>query len=170
MEIIKNEKKEELGNVKGEKSIDNELVAQLEEKFDLMNQQLQEKKYALLLESQGVEFLTEFFDNVKWTGYESYAIDETYRVLNESINNDSIDVKFKPEIIEAVFHFMKKYEGRGIKFASNHKYVCDQLSVTINEINKDRQELQGLSLELIAAQHGITVEEVIQKMNDGQNQ
>jgi len=160
MEIIKNETTPTI-----ESSIDQERVAKLTEEFDLMNQQLQNKEYAFSLNKEQTTFLMDvFYNEVDWKGYESYAISETHKVFSSQVKKGELNGKGRSEIIEAIFHFLKNYTSKGFKNATDHKSVCDQFAVAINEINHDRQTLRDLSLELVSAEQGIPIEDVLKKM------
>lgn len=161
MKIIKEE------SIQEKPKVDQEKLAKLQEDFDRLNQQLQTKEYDILLNKTQTDFLlNSFYNEVDWKGYESYAISETHRVISPLVKKDEIKGKAKSEIIEAVFHFLKNYTSKGIKNASAHKSVCDQFAIPINEINKDRQTLRDVSLELVSVEQGIPVEEVVKRMNE----
>jgi hypothetical protein len=156
MEVIKNETAPQ---------IDLERVAKLTEDFDLMNQQLQTKEYSFSLTKEQTTFLMDvFYNEVDWKGYESYAISETYKVLSSQVKKGELNGKGRSEIVEAIFHFLKNYTSKGHLNASNHKAVCDQFAVSINEINNDRQKLRDLSLELVSAEQGIPIEDVVKQL------
>ena len=154
------------------KQIDEKKVAELREQFDAMQQMLTTKEYAVLISKENTEFLfNEFYQNVSWKGYESYAISETYERLNAQIKKDgSLNGKVSVEIIEAVFHFLKNYMGSGFKFAKAFREVCDQFAIPMNEINQDRQNLRDLSLELVSVEQGIPVEQLIKNLQEQQGQ
>ena len=66
-----------------EKKIDQAKVAELQEKFDAFQTELQTKTYDVLLNKEQTTFLfDEFYNNVDWKGYESYAIAETHSKLS----------------------------------------------------------------------------------------
>lgn len=139
-------------------------IAEATEKFDRVRQFVEAKKYGILLNEEQTTFLFDvFFNEVEWKGYESYAISETYKNLKSLENNGKISNEAPPEIIEAVFHFLKNYVSRGHKHAQTFREICDQFSLPMQEINKDRQELRDVSLELTAAEQGITVENLIEQ-------
>lgn len=157
MKVIKNE---DLQNTES-KPVDQKQIAELREKFDKLQETLQTKKYAIYLDEQQTSFLfDEFFQLVDWKGYESYAIAETYDRLSILVNEDKLNGETEPEIIEAVFHFLKNYVSSGWSGARLFKTVCDQFSLPMKEINEDRQELRDISLELVALEQGITVEQL----------
>lgn len=147
-------------------SIDPARVEELRERFDAFQSQLNEKTYVLNLTDELTNtLLNDLFPNFMWKGYESYAISETYTRLEEKRTATGINAKFSPEIIEAVFHFLKGHVGTGYKLAIPFKQICDQFAVTIQEINNDRQTLRDLSLELVSAEQGIKVEDLVEAMN-----
>jgi hypothetical protein len=148
--------------------IDQAKVEQLREKFDAFQSQLNEKKYSLVLdEVQTSTLLEKLYPAFQWKGYESYAISETYTQLEEKRTGNGINAKFSPEIIEAVFHFLKNHVGTGFELAIPFKQICDQFAVTIQEVNKDRQDLRDLSLELVSTEQGISVENLVEALNKG---
>ncbi len=160
MEVIKNEAVTESAP-----KIDQEKVAKLTEEFDLMSKQLESKEYAFSLDKEQTQFLMDvFYNEVEWKGYESYAISETYKVFSDQVKKGELNGNGRSEIIEAIFHFLKNYTSRGFDNAKNHKSVCDQFAVAINEINTDRQSLRDLSLELVSEEQGIPIEEVVKRM------
>jgi hypothetical protein len=114
--------------------------------------------------------MTEVFPKFQWKGYESYAISETYRQLEAERDGNGINAKFSVEIIEATFHFLKNFIGTGFELAIPFKKICDQFALPVQEINQDRQSLKDASLELIASEKGIKVEELVEALNNMPNQ
>ena len=155
-----------------ENAIDAKKVEQLREKFDVLQAELNEKKYDLYLDSELTKTLIgKLYAEFQWKGYESYAISETYTQLSNSINKKGeIQEKFPVEVVEAVFHFLKNHIGTGFELAVPYKKICDQFAIVIQEINKDRQELKDLSLELVASEQGIKVEDLVESLNRMNNQ
>ena len=138
----------------------------LELQMNTMQDELAKKKYRVKTTTEVFEWmLNTFFTTVKWEGYECYAITETYnafRKANEKLKpskTGKVSFTVLPEILEATFHFIKKYTGEGITTARNHRTVCEDFSVTMAELNTDRQKLMELATEAEAAKHGITVED-----------
>ena len=147
-------------------AIDQVLVAELTEKFDAIRQVVDTKKYSVLLDAEQTSaLLNEFYPAFQWKGYESYAISETFNQLSSSINKDQIKDKFPVEIIEATFHFLKNFVGIGFELAIPFKRICDQFALPIQEINQDRQNLKDVSLEIIATEKGIKVEDLVEALN-----
>ena len=143
--------------------IDQKKVDELREKFDLLQAQLNEKEYEVLLNEEQTKFFFEdFYANVTWKGYESYAISETHDILNAKVKKNELNGTFQVEIIEAVFHFIKNYVANGISSARVFRQICDQFALPMQEINKDRQDLKDLSLELVSTEQGIPVEQLIE--------
>lgn len=152
-------------------SIDPIKVAELHEKFEAKRVEIDEKKYAILLdEAQTDFFFNQFYVDVDWKGYECYAVSETYNRLSILITDSKLDGKTEVEIIEAVFHFLKNYEGKGFKYASVFKTICDQFAIPMQEINQDRQDIRDISLDLTAAEQGIEVEDLIKSIQAQQQQ
>lgn len=159
-----------------EGQIDQAKVAEIKERFDILNSTLAAKSYSVSLNVELLNYLlNEFFETLDRKGYESFAVSECTRLLNESrkevrnlksMTTDFVDCQYKPEVIEAIFHFLKGYVGKGVKSAQFHKQVCDQFSVAINVLNQDRVDLRDLSLELHAAENGIPVEQLINHINN----
>lgn len=147
------------------------LVAELQEKFDTMKQVLDTKTYGIYLDAELTKFFFDtFYPNIQWKGYESYAVSESYARMEDAKKEDgSIDGQVRPEIIEAVFHFIKMFVSSGIENARLFKRMADQFAITIHEINQDRQDLKDLSLELVAAEKGITVESLTGELQKDPN-
>ena len=159
--------------VQNSPSIDKQKIAKIQEKFDSFRQMLDKKKYEILLSEEQTEFLFEqFYNTVQWKGYESYAISETYDKLRSLVDEKTGELKGKTntEIIEAIFHFLKNHVSNGIGEARIFKAICDQFSLPMKEVNEDRQELRDLSMELVAAEQGIEVEDLMKKLESQQNQ
>lgn len=143
-------------------------IAQTQEKFDALQNELNEKGYGVVLDKTLTSTLiNDLYPSFEWKGYESYAITETYKQISESIKNEEINAKFPVEVIEATFHFLKNHVGKGHILATNFKLICDAFAVSIQEINTDRQLLKDLSLELVAAEKGIDINDLIKSLNDG---
>lgn len=143
--------------------VDPKRVEELREKFDLIQNQLNEKKYDLYLDKKQTEFLfSEVYENLQWKGYESYAISETYDQLKSLTAKGEINGQCKVEIIEATFHFLKNHHSTGVENARLFRQICDQFAIPMQAINNDRQELKDLSLELVAAEQGIPVEQLVE--------
>ena len=143
-------------------------IAQLQEKFDAANNEINSKTYGVVLNNELTStLLNEIYPTFSWKGYESYAITETYKQISEAVNNNEINAKFPAEIIEATFHFLKTYEGKGHTLATSFKLICDAFAVPVQEINTDRQAMKDLSLELVAAEKNIDINELVESLNNG---
>lgn len=152
-------------------AIDKKLVAELTEKFETLQKEIESKEYGIALSKEQTTFLFEqFFVNVAWKGYEAYAIAETHKALQGVTKTGSVNGKIKAEIVEAIFHFLKNYESKGFQFAQVFKEVCDQFAVPMQEINQDRQDLRDASLEMTAAEQGISVENLVERFQASQAQ
>ena len=148
---------------------DQKLVAEMQEKFDSIKTVVDTKKYGVDLSKEQTSYLMdEFYSNVAWKGYESYAISETYTSFKEIQKGGVINGSVKAEIVEAVFHFLKIYESKGFQFAGLFKEICDQFSLPMQEINQDRQNLRDASLEVTAAEQGIPVETLVEQFQAAQ--
>jgi hypothetical protein len=153
-----------------ESTIDQKKVDELREKFDLLQAQLNSKEYEILLTTeQAVHLFENVYENLSWKGYESYAISETYDTLQKLVTKKG-DVKgtTRVEIIEATFHFLKNHFSTGVKNARLFRQICDQFALPMQEINTDRQSLKDLSLELVSAEQGIPVEQLIEGLKKQQ--
>lgn len=172
MEIVRKESKKGTSKVVAEVDAANQVVNQeridkSQRDFDTFNAVLNEKKYGVKVSADSaVYLLDDFLNKIAWSGYESYAIKEIYEAVNgirsesDKKGNFSIEGDLKPEVIEAIFYFVKKYEGHGWKEAIVFKGVADAFAIPMQEINGDRQVLRDLSLELIAAEQGVEVEKI----------
>jgi hypothetical protein len=148
---------------KAKSQIDHAKVAELTEKFDAAKQMVDTKKYNVLLDKpQTSSLLNEFYPDFSWKGYESYAVAETYKQLSELVKDDQINAGVDAPIVEAIFHFLKNYVGRGIDSAVMFRSICDQFALPMQEINTDRQMLKDIALELTATEKGISVESLVQ--------
>ena len=168
MEVVKkNSKKVEKQIEAVEQVIDQARLEEAQRNFDTFSAVLNDKKYNVKLDAkESLYVIDELMNKISWIGYESYAVKEVYEAIvgikSESNANGEfvIDGDLKAEVIEAMFFFIKKYEGKGWKEASIFKNVADGFAVGMNAINEDRQTLRDISLELIAAEQGIEVEKV----------
>ena len=143
--------------------IDPKRVAEAQEKFDTIRQLLETKNYSVLLTVEETKYLFEnFYESVEWKGYESYAIAETNDKLSAIVVDGALNGSTAVEIIEAIFHFLKNYPGKGVENAKMFRRICDQFALPMKEINDDRQQLRDLSLELVAAEQGISVENLVE--------
>lgn len=147
--------------------VDPAKVEALREQFDLLQNQLNTKTYGVLLGKEQTTHLFEtVYENLQWKGYESYAISETYDQLKALVNKKGeLNGNAKTEIIEATFHFLKNHVSTGVTNARLFRQICDQFAIPMQEINNDRQGLKDLSLELVAAEQGIPVEQLIEGLN-----
>lgn len=171
MKVMKSEE------VQTEQTANNEVdqakLDQLQEKFDVLQSTINNKKYDLFLDKEMTNVLmTEVFPEFQWKGYESYAVSETYAQLEKARTGKGINSKFPVEIIEATFHFLKNFVGIGFELATPFKKICDQFALPIQEINQDRQNLKDVSLEIVASEKGIKVEDLVEALNaqNAQNQ
>jgi hypothetical protein len=137
-------------------------IAEMQEKFDSMKQLIDTKSYGVFLDAElSTYFFNELYPNIQWKGYESYAVSESHdRIADLKQEDGTVNGKVRPEIVEAIFHFIKNYVGTGIETARLFKRTADQFAITIQEINTDRQELKDISLELIAVEKGISIEQL----------
>ena len=150
--------------------VDKKLVAQMQEKFDAMKQLIDTKEYGIVLDAElATYFFNEFYPTITWKGYESYAVTESFNQMKGIEKEGSVNGKVRPEIIEAIFHFVKSYIGTGVKSANLFKRMADQFAVSIQEINNDRQDLKDISLELIAVEKGISVEQLTGELQKDPN-
>ena len=140
----------------------------LEEKTQEFQDKLAKKKYRVKTTKPTLDYLMKtFYDNVSWSGYECYAISETNKELakvtdkfaTKEFSNEKRSFSIKVEVLEALFHFVKSYTGKGLESAKNHRLLCEDLSVPMSEMNTDRSELREMAMEAEAAKHGITVED-----------
>ena len=141
-------------------------ASDLEMKMTDMQDTLAKKKYKVKTTVPTFEWMLDtFYDTISWEGYECYAIGETYKEYTKAYekakptSTGKLTIPVLPEILEASFHFMKKYIGSGVKTASMHRALCEDFSVTMAELNVDRQGLYDLATEAEAAKHGISVED-----------
>ncbi len=141
-------------------------AAELEIKMTDMQESLAKKKYKVKTTMYTFDWMMEqFYQTVKWEGYECYAIAETHKaykkvydkVVANPPKSGKVSIPVLPEILEASFHFMKKYDGVGLNVATLHRSLCEDFSVTMAELNKDRTALYDLATEAEAAKHGISV-------------
>lgn len=170
MEIVRKLSKKEKETIKEQEAVVNqEKIDKAQQNFDTFNAVLVEKKYPVKLSQVASKYLIEeMFSNIKFKGAEAYAVKEVYDNLllikeptnKESNSNYLFNGELKPEVIEAMFFFIKQYEGRGYLEASLFKEVADGFSSPMQLLNEDRQHLRDLSLELIAAEQGVEVEKV----------
>ena len=150
-------------------AIDPAVVQAAQDKFDLLRNQLDSKEYAVELSTELTSFLFDvFYSKVSWKGYESYAIAETFDQLKSAVQGDTLNGTIKPEIIEAIFHFLKNHVGVGITDARGFKELCDVFAIPMKELNEDRQSLRDASLEVVAAEQGITVENLVENAQKAQ--
>ena len=138
----------------------------IEEEMHELQEALAKKKYRVKTTTETFDYLLNtFFNEVKWEGYECYAIAETHKEFSKIAEKlkpsktGKVGFSVKPEILEATFHFVKKYSGTGFKTATPHRLLCEDLSVTMASMNEDRAKLRDLAMEAEAAKHGITVED-----------
>jgi hypothetical protein len=151
-------------------TVDQTKVAELKEKFDTLQETFRTKTYDVTLnEEQTSELTTNFYNNFTWKGYESYAVAETFEQITSQVTGGTLNGSFSTEIVEATFHFIKNYEGKGVNDARVFKGICDQFALPMQEINNDRQELRDLSLELVATENGISVETLVNNLQAQQN-
>jgi hypothetical protein len=159
---------------KGPKGVDenNQQALELEQQMIDLQTQLSKKKYRVKTTTGTMNYLMDvFYQNVQWKGYECYAIDETYtqvqKVLDKAMDklaesgkeSDKISFTIPVEILEALFHFVKEYVGKGREYAQTHRFLAEDLSVPMSQLNQDRQQLRDLAIEAEAAKHGISVED-----------
>lgn len=142
--------------------IDLKKIEELKVKFDDFKDILDKKEYELTFTKECFDFLTgTFLNKIEWTGGEAYALSEIMKVLYNDNNKPEVSISFKPEVLEAVFHFLKKFTDKGILYVNTFKQTTDKVAEGITKINQDRQELKDISLELVAAENGITVEQAL---------
>jgi hypothetical protein len=145
---------------------------EIEQQMHDLQLKLSKKKYRLKTTTGTMNYLMDdFYPNVQWKGYECYAISETFaqikKVLDKAMDKlaesgketDKLSFSAPVEILEAVFHFVKEFPGKGIDNANKHRNLCEDLSNPMAQINQDRQGLRDMALEAEAAKHGISVEE-----------
>ncbi len=165
-EVAEMDSNVEVQNETKNPNVDPKKVEELREKFDVLNAELNDKKYDLLLDADLTEILlTKLYSEFLWKGYESYAVSETYTQFEQARTGKGINSGFAVEVIEAAFHFLKNHVGKGYELAVPYRKICDQFAMVIQEINKDRQTLKDLSLELVSAEQGIKVEDLVEAMN-----
>jgi len=150
----------------------NPKALELEQQMEDLQKTLSKKKYRVKTTTGTMNYLMdEFYPNVQWKGYECYAIDETYtqvkKVLDKAMDKlaesgkdtDKLSFTIPVEILEALFHFVKEFPGKGREHAQLHRLLAEDLSVPMSQLNQDRQQLRDLAIEAEAAKHGITVDE-----------
>lgn len=146
----------------GAQVIDKIKVAQLTEKFNALVDESEKKQYPVVLDEDTTKYLLNvFFNEIEWKGFESFAISKSYDRISEAVKKNILNAELEPEIIEAIFHFVKSYQGKGVKNTNAHILLANGFAVAINELNKDRQELKDVALEIQAAELGISVEQLV---------
>tara|TARA_R100000005_G_C4958327_1_gene176087 strand:+ start:333 stop:920 length:588 start_codon:yes stop_codon:yes gene_type:complete len=144
----------------------NAKALEIEKQIEETTQKFMKKKYRFKTDESTLNYLmTEFYANVSWEGYECYAISETNKELSKLVEKakpsktGKVGISLKPEILEAVFHFVKKHSGTGLKSAMPHRMLCEHMSIAMAELNNDRAQLRDMAMEAEAAKHGISVED-----------
>ena len=151
-----------------EKTFDenNAKALEIEKQIEERQKELAKKKYRVKTTEGTFKYLmNEFYTNVKWNGYECYAISETYKEFKKIADRlkpsktGKISFTVKVEILEAVFHFIKGYTSDGLENAMKHRLLCEDFSVAMAQLNTDRNQVMEMATEAEAAKHGITVAE-----------
>lgn len=151
---------------------DAKAVKRATKKFDAQQKKNNEASYSLSLDSEQTDFLKNtFYNRKKWTGAEAYAVLKTYEAIFDSHKKETpLKCELSAEIVEAVFHLVKNFEGAGVQESRMFVSVADKLAETMQNLNQDRQDLNDLAVELEAAKHGISPEEFVQMYAKQQNQ
>lgn len=157
--------------------VDKTVVEQKEAQFDAINTAITNKKYELKLDTDAVAGLLDFFDFVEWKGYECYGVEKLYDSLvpqlkevgEESENLFVLETDVEPDVVEAMFYFIKSYTANGIEDARSFRKMSDAFAIPMQNINIDRQALRDAALELQAAEQGMTVEEMTAEKTETQN-
>lgn len=161
MQVVQGKKKDAKKLVE---QVDKARIDEAQQKFDTFQTVLNDKEYSIKLDKDETDFMYDnFLSTIKWKGYECYAIDHIYEALSKISDPETemIDGKLSGQFIEAIFHFIKTYEGVGFENAKMFKVIADEFAKPMQELNNDRQILRDLSLELMAAENGISVEQLV---------
>jgi len=158
------------GQVKGQHQPafdeNNDEASRIEEEMVLRSAAMQKIKYTVKSTETSLDYLVkDFYQSVKWEGYECYAIDESYKEISKEVSKlkpsktGRVSIKLKAEFLEATFHFIKKHFGTGLESARKHRLLAEDFSVAMARLNEDRAELREIAMKAEAAKHGISVEE-----------
>jgi len=167
LKVIKNDGPETADSVKAKGLTENNEKAMVfEEQMVDKQTEFATKKYKIKTSSDAVTYLTEdFYNNVEWNGYECYAISETNSIITKLVSKikpsktGKVTLALTPDILQAVFHFMKSHKGTGIESARKHRVLCEDFSTAMAELNNDHKEIRDLAVSAEAAKHGITTDE-----------
>ena len=167
MNVIKNDGPISADQVKTQGLTENnEKAMKFEEEMVEKQKELTKKKYKVKTTESTVKYLTgDFYNNVEWNGYECYAISETNSVITKMVSKlkpsktGKVTLTLTPDILQAVFHFMKGHKGTGIQTAQNHRLLCEDFSSAMADLNGDHKLVRDLAVEAEAAKHGITTDE-----------
>jgi hypothetical protein len=149
-----------------ESKTDSKLIKKLETKFDKAQKAFGEQEYSVEITKETLTFLNgSFSKNLKFKGYASYGIDEVFKAVEMLKNGKG---KWKREYVEAIFHFIKEYEGVGLSDARSHRALSDEIAPTMEIVQQNGQNLKDLATELEAAIQGIPVEDFVKAMSQSQ--
>ena len=155
--------------VEKKKGVDTNLVKELTTKFESLEKEFKDKKYMVELTKDLVEFYSVgFLNNITFKGYECYAIAELEKEM-VSVFTNKTKALFKREHIEATFHFIKTFEAKGTATAVMFKGLCDAFAKPMQEMQVELQELKDVATELQAAEQGVSVETLLQGVEDTNN-
>ena len=165
MEIVENNTTKKTNDAK---------VAKLEAKFEKAQKAFETQEYTMEVTKDSMTFLlTDFATNLKFKGYSSYGITEVYNALEtlkEDKKTESFKGKFKKEYVEALFHFIREFEGTGLKTAKSHRALSDEVAPVMQKVNQNMQNFKDLATELEAAKQGVEPEELVRAMQAAQSQ
>jgi len=119
----------------------------LKDLFDQKTEELNNKEYLLELSNEDYGYLINtFLPNLGWKGYECYAIEKIDEEIRRTFSKSkSYKELVNKEVIQAVFHFLKNYEGKGVMQAKSNKRLSDIFAKPMADINKDYADVKEIA-------------------------
>lgn len=139
--------------------VDTKAVEKLEKKFEKAQETYVNHEYIIEFTKETMDYIKgDFAENVKFKGYSSYGIKAVFKAIDELKDGKGL---WKHEFVEALFHFIKEHEGKGVKSANSHCALSDEISPVMEKVQINLQNLKDLATELEAAKQGLSVEEML---------
>lgn len=158
------EKVESVTEIPTGSKVDEAALNKAQEEYDQLKKSMKDKLYGLKVVTQEIlNQLVNFVENeAEWKAMEAFGIELLSKRLSEA--------KLKSEHIflsaletEALYHFLGKTSGKGLKTAKSHIKLVQIVSDVLNLVKADNLQMQKTEGTLEAIRNGIRQQEVAEE-------
>ena len=158
--------------------IDPARIKELEDKWEEIRKELATSVYRFKLDHDlALHFRDEVVEKINWKSYEAFAIEKILEKLDECIDGQAtpadpseVEFDFPNDIFEVTVVYLRNYYSSGRKNAVAFRKIADKIAPLMKEQQDLQKKLQGASVDLEAARHGLTTQQYLDLVRKSQQQ